>query len=249
MDNKLNYYLEIADNAFILSHRLSECSSNGPFLEEDLANTNVALDLIGLAESVYNEAATIEGKNKSGDDLAYRRDESAYVNSLLVEQPNTDFAFTMTRQFFMDTFNYYFFAELANSKDKFLQALATKSLKEVTYHLRRSSEWMIRFGGGTETSKNKAQHAINSLWRYTEELFTPSDSDKALLADGISVDLSIIKSKWQQKTSEILYLSHLTKPENEFQLFGGKNGRHSEYMGYMLTEIQFLTNKFPEATW
>jgi ring-1,2-phenylacetyl-CoA epoxidase subunit PaaC len=249
MDHKLRYYLEIADNAFILSHRLSECSSNCPFLEEDLANTNVALDLIGLAESLYNEAALIEGKGRTGDDLAYRRDESSYVNAILVEQPNTDFAFIMTRQFFMDTFNYYFFSKLANSKDKFLQALATKSLKEVTYHLRRSSEWMIRFGGGTETSKEKAQHAINSLWRYTEELFKPSEADLALREIGVSVDLDTIKSRWMQKTSEIFYLSHLSKPENEFQLFGGKDGRHSEYMGYMLTEIQFLTNKYPEATW
>lgn len=249
MDNKLKYYLEVADNAFILSHRLSECSSNGPFLEEDLANTNVALDLIGLAESIYNEAAKIKGTNETGDDLAYRRDESEYANVLLVEQPNTDFAFIMTRQFFMDTFNYYYFAELANSTDKFLQALATKSLKEVTYHLRRSSEWMIRFGGGTDVSKEKAQNAINALWRYTEELFTPSEADKALLSDGISINLSSIKEKWLQKINEILYLAHLSKPEKEFQLSGGKNGRHSEYMGFMLTDIQFLTNKYPDANW
>lgn len=249
MDKKLRYYLEIADNAFILSHRLSECSSNGPFLEEDLANTNVALDLIGLAESIYNEAAKIQGSGKTGDDLAYRRDESEYVNALLVEQPNSDFAFIMTRQFFMDTFNYYYFIELSNSKDKFLRDLATKSLKEVTYHLRRSSEWMIRFGGGTEISKEKAQNAINALWRFTDELFTPSEADKALISEGISIDLSVIKEKWLQKINEILYLSHLSKPENEFQLFGGKNGRHSEYMGFMLTDIQFLTNKYPDATW
>ncbi|MGB0915249.1 MAG: 1,2-phenylacetyl-CoA epoxidase subunit PaaC [Crocinitomicaceae bacterium] len=249
MDNRIKYYLEIADNAFILSHRLSECSSNGPFLEEDLAGTNVALDLIGLAEPIYNEAAKIEGLGRTGDDLAYRRDESEYVNAMLTEQPNTDFAYIMTRQFFMDTFNYYFFAELAHSKDKFLQAIASKSLKEVTYHLRRSSEWMIRFGGGTEVSKEKAQNAINALWRFTDELFTPSDADKALLEDGISVDLAKIKSKWSQKISEILYLSHLTKPENEFQLYGGKLGRHSEHMGYILTDIQFLTNKYPDAIW
>lgn len=249
MDARQKYYLEIADNAFILSHRLSECSSKGPFLEEDLASTNVALDLIGLAESLYNEAAKLDKNKISGDDLAYRRGEHEYYNCLLVEQPNTDFAFIMTRQFFMDTFHYYFFAELANSKDSFLKAIATKSLKEVTYHLKRSSEWMLRFGGGTKTSQEKAQLSVDQLWRYTGELFEPSAADLVLRKEEISVDLDVVQPMWNQKVSEILYLAQLKKPEAPFYLKGGKNGIHSEYMGHMLTDIQFLTNKYPEATW
>jgi ring-1,2-phenylacetyl-CoA epoxidase subunit PaaC len=249
MEAKVKYYLEIADNALILSHRLSECSSNGPFLEEDLAGTNVALDLIGLAESVYNEAAKLDGKGRTGDDLAYRRSESDYLNCLLTEQPNTDFAYIMTRQFFMDTYNYYFFLELANSSDDFLKAIAAKSLKEVTYHLKRSSEWMLRFGGGTEVSSKKAQDAINALWRFTGELFSLSSEGESLRESGISIEPNNVKELWNQKVSEIFYLANLKKPENEFQLAGGKTGTHSEHMGYILTDLQYLTNKYPDAKW
>ena len=249
MEAKVKYYLEIADNAFILSHRISECSSNGPFLEEDLAGTNVALDLIGLAEAVYNEAAKLNGKGESGDDLAYRRDEIDYRNCLLTEQPNSDFAFIMTRQFFMDVYNYYYFTELSKSSDDFLKAIASKSLKEVTYHLRRSSEWMIRFGGGTDVSKEKAQKAVNTLWKYTGELFAPSAEDLSLRESGVSIDLEAVKEMWDQKVNEIFYLAHLTKPENDYQMMGGKSGVHSEHMGYMLADIQYLTNRYPEATW
>ena len=249
MNNKVKYYLEIADNALILSHRLSENSSKGPFLEEDLACTNVALDLIGLAESVYNEAAKIEGEGKSGDDLAYRREEIDYYNTLLVEQPNTDFAYIMVRQFLADTFNYYFFLELSNSKDEFLSAVAAKSLKEVTYHLRRSSEWMLRFGNGTDVSNEKAQKAINDLWRYTNEMFSASEADLALRNDGISADLEKVKEDWNQKVNEILYLAHLKKPENEWQMSGGKKGVHSEHMGYLLAQMQYLPSKYPDAKW
>lgn len=249
MENKLKYYLEIADNSFILSHRLSECCSKGPFLEEDLATTNVALDLIGLSEAIYNEAAKIEGQGRSGDDLAYRRDEIDYRNCLMVEQPNTDFAHMIVRQFFMDTFNYYFFSELAKSSDEFLQEISVKTLKEIAYHLRRSSEWMVRFGNGTEESKTRATNAINALWRYTDELFEESEAGRELLNSGISIDLSEIRSKWDTKVNEVFYLSRLSKPENKFQISGGKRGIHSEHMGYMMSEIQFLTNKYPEATW
>jgi ring-1,2-phenylacetyl-CoA epoxidase subunit PaaC len=248
MEAKVKYYLEIADNSLILSHRLAENCSNGPFLEEDLACTNVALDLIGLAESVYNEAAKIQG-NVTGDDLAYRRDEIEYANTLLTEQPNKDFAYLMVRQFFMDTYNYYFYTELMNSSDEFLSAVATKSLKEVTYHLKRSSEWMLRFGNGTEVSKEKAQTAINDLWRYTDELFATSESDQALRESKVSIDQSKVKEAWNQKINEIFYLANLKKPENTFQLSGGKTGTHSEHMGYILNDMQYLTNKYPEAKW
>lgn len=250
MEAREKYYLEIADNALILSHRLAENCSNGPFLEEDLACTNVALDLIGLAESIYNEAAKNSDEFDSGDDIAYRRDEINYTNCLLSEQPNKDFAFIMVRQFLMDTYNYYFFSELTNSSDKFLSAVGTKSLMEITYHLRRSSEWMLRFGNGTDVSKEKAQTAIHYLWRYTGELFTPTEADLSLRDSKISVDLDAVKALWEQKVNEVFYLAHLKKPENDFQLIeGGKFGKHSEHMGFILCDMQYLTNKYPEAKW
>lgn len=249
MGSKFNYYLEIADNAFILSHRMAENSSHGPYLEEDLACTNTALDLIGMAESIYNEAAKMTTDYANGDDLAYKRAEDEYRNCLLVEQPNVDFAHIMVRQFLMDTFNYYFLVEATNCNDEFLESVANKSLKEVTYHIRRSSEWIIRFGKGTEESKLRGQNAINKLWRYTDELFVPSDVSIELAKTNESVDLEKVKENWMQKVNEIFYMAEFKKPEDNFQLYGGKKGIHSEYMGFILTDIQFLTNKYPEAIW
>lgn len=250
MDNQLKYYLEIADNALILSHRLSENCSRGPFLEEDLATTNVALDLIGFAESIYNQCATYAKDGRIGDDFAYRRKETEYYNCLLVEQPNTDFAYLMVRQFFFDVYNYYFLSALTNSKDTFLSEVARKSLKEVTYHLRRSSEWMIRFGNGTEVSAQKAQQAINDLFVFTEELFTPSQADLALRDKKISIDLTLVKEQWRQKLSEVIYLSKLSLPKDVVPRIGAKEkGVHSENMGYILSEMQYLTNKYPDAVW
>ena len=249
MNAQLNYYLQIADNALILSHRLAEYSSNGPFLEEDLATTNVALDLLGIAESVFNQAALIEGKGRTGDDFAYRRAEHEYVNSILVEQTNTDFAHIMVRQFFTDAFHFYFFTELTKSKDSFLSALAIKSLKETTYHLRRSSEWMIRLGSGTQEANERTQGAINLLWKYTDDFFTSSDCDNEMLSAGYGVNLDSVQLQWIQKVKEICYMAHLTLPDNGYSITGGKYGRHSEQLGYILAEMQYLTSKYPDAVW
>lgn len=249
METKLNYYLQIADNALILSHRLSEYSSHGPFLEEDLANTNVALDLIGIAESIYNECARIEGKGRIGDDFPYRRGEHEFYNCLLVEQPNRDFAFIMVRQFLTDAFNFYFYSEMTKSKDEFLQSIGFKAIKQVTYHLRRSSEWMIRLGAGTELANGKTQFALDTLWRYSQEFFVASEAEAAMIKAGIGVDLEIVKEHWFQKVREILYMAHLSIPENQFQLNGGKQGRHSENLGFILTEMQYLPSKYPDAKW
>lgn len=249
MEAKEKYYLQIADNALILSHRLSAYSSFGPFLEEDLANTNVALDLIGIAESIYEETARMRGKGETGDDLVYKRPEHLYYNCLLVEQPNTDFAFVMVRQFFTDAFHFYFFSELTKSKDEFLSAVAYKSLKEITYHLRRSSEWMIRLGDGTPEANVKTQHALNTLWKYSQEFFMENDVDREMKEKGIGVDLELIKGQWRQKVGEILYMSHLSMPQNDFQLKSGKEGVHSEHMGYILSEMQFLPSTYPDAKW
>jgi ring-1,2-phenylacetyl-CoA epoxidase subunit PaaC len=249
MDHKLTYYLQIADNALILSHRLSEYCSNGPFLEEDLANTNVALDLIGLAESTLEEAAKIEGLGRSGDDLAYRRPEHEFYNTLLMEQPNKDFAFIMVRQFFSDAFNFSFFSDLSKSKDPFLAALAVKTLKESTYHLRRSSEWMVRLGDGTPEAKKRTQFAINSLWKFTGDFFAPSEADKFMIANGSGIDLEKLQKTWRQKVKEIFFMAQLECPGEENFILGGKQGRHSEYLGHILTEIQYLPTKYPDASW
>jgi len=249
MNSIKKYYLQIADNALILSHRLSEYSSYGPYLEEDLATTNVALDLIGIAESVYQEAARIDGEEKTGDDLVYRRDESSFFNCLMVEQPNTDFACIMVRQFFTDAFHFYFFTELVNSADPFLAELGVKSIKEIAYHLRRSSEWMIRLGDGTEEANVRTQNAINRLWRFTDEFFEENEIDREMSANGKGVSLEVVQKNWLVKINEILYMSNLKLPENKFQLSGGKKGQHTEHMGFILTEMQYLPSKYPDATW
>lgn len=249
MEAKLKYYLQIADNALILSHRLSEYSSYGPYLEEDLANTNVALDLIGIAESIYMQTAKELGKGLIYDDLVYRRPENEFYNCLLVEQPNTDFAFIMVRQFLTDTFHFYFFSELTNSKDEFLASVAVKSLKEITYHLRRSSEWMIRLGDGTKEAHERTEYAMNSLWKYFNEFFTENETDLLMKESRVGVDLPKIKGLCTQKIMEIIFMSHLSIPTNSYQLFGGKDGKHTEYLGHILTEMQYLPNKYPDAKW
>lgn len=249
MEAKIKYYLQIADNALVLSHRLGEYSSKGPFLEEDLATTNVALDLHGIAESALNAAATLEGKGRTGDDLAYRRPEHEFVNCIMVEQPNTDFAFLMVRQFLTDAFHFYYFTELTKSNDAFLSALAFKSLKETTYHLRRSSEWMIRLGAGTTEANDRTQYALNSLWKYSADFFTPSPADEEASRKGYGVLLKNVQIQWQQKVKEIFYMALLTIPSNGFKVTGGKMGKHSEQLGLILAEMQFLPNKYPDAVW
>jgi ring-1,2-phenylacetyl-CoA epoxidase subunit PaaC len=249
MTNKATYYYQIADNALILSHRLAEFSSKAPYLEEDLATTNIALDLLGIAETIYDEIAVQEGLGRSADDLVYRRNESEFVNCQLVEQPNSDFAYIMVRQFFCDAFHFYFFSDLTNSQDDFLAKLSVKSIKQIAYHLRRSSEWMIRLGDGTEEAHEKTQRAIDDLWRYTGAFFEESEVDTAMKESGVGVDLEKLYSQWIEKVNEILYMSGLQIPENKFQLTGGKKGQHTEYLGYILAEMQYLPSKYPDAIW
>ena len=249
MDFRLKYYLQIADNALILSHRLGEVVSRGPYLEEDIANTNVALDLIGMAESVYEAAAILENKGRSGDDLVYRRAEHEYFNVNMVEQPNKDFAYILVRQFFIDAFQVYFLTELTKSKDEFLSAVAIKSFKEVTYHLRRSSEWMIRLGDGTAEAAEKTKIAIRNLWKFKFELFNENEADLAMKENGEGVDLQKVEKMWRQKVREVFYIAHLEIPEGEFVVGQGKSGNHTEYLGKILAEMQFLPTQYPDAVW
>ena len=244
------YCLRNGDDRVVLGQRMAEWCGKGPIIEEDLALANISLDLIGQAVLFLKYAGEVEGKGRDEDALAYFRDERKYKNLLLVEQPNTDFAFTIARQFFYDCYEYYFFTELANSSNETLSAIAKKSIKETIYHLRHSSEWMLRLGDGTKLSNSRLQDAVDYLWCYTGEMFEMTDLDDELLEEGISVDLTKIKPLWDAKVSEILEKANIKMPdENTFMLKGGRKGIHTEYLGHLLSEMQILTRSYPGAKW
>jgi len=245
----LDYVLRLADNAFILGHRLSEWCGHGPVLEQDIAMTNIALDLVGQSRALYQYAAELKGNGKTEDDLAFLRDVGAFRNALLVEQPNEDWAYTIVRQFLFDAYNYFFYRELTGSKDATLSAFAKKTLKEVTYHLRFSSEWMIRLGDGTEVSHQKMQNALNDRWMFSGELLFPNETDHILTSEGIGVDLEKMKPFYDQKISEILDKANLQKPESDWMQKGGKDGRHTEHLGHILAELQFVQRAYPGLEW
>ena len=245
----LDYVLRLADNNLILGQRLSEWCGHAPELELDIALSNIALDLIGQSRNLYQYAAELEGKGRTEDDLAYLRDCDAYRNVLLVEQPNEDFAYTVVRQFFFDVYNYLFYNELKNCKDEQLAAIAEKSLKEIHYHLRFSSEWTIRLGDGTEVSHKKMQTAVNDLWDFIGELTLPNQVDEILLKEGIAVDLNNIKAAYFNKVKEILNEATLAIPAHEPFQSGGKDGKHSEFLGHILSELQWMQRAYPGAEW
>lgn len=243
------YILQIADNSLILGQRLSEWCGHGPVLEQDIALTNVALDLMGQARFLLDYAAKIEDKGRNEDQVAFLRLPTEYRNSLLVEQPNIDFAYTIMRQFFFDAFHYQLQTELLESADSTLAALAEKSIKEVAYHLKYSSEWVIRLGDGTDVSHQKVQAALNDLWMYTEELIKPNIIDERMVEAKIGVDLNKIKPAYLSRVNEILNLATLTAPENSWMQSGGKDGRHSEHLGFILAEMQYMQRTYPNLQW
>lgn len=249
MENLFKYCLRLGDNSLILSHQLATYSSKGPFLEEDLAISNVALDHIGQADFFLNYASQVEGLGHTADDLAYRRPENQYYNCQLVEQPNRDFAYIMARQFLIDTFNYYLYSALTSSADSTIASIAAKALKEVSYHFRRSSEWVIRLGDGTEESHQRIQQAIDDLWMYTGELFEIEESDEELMQKNIAPDLKVIKNQWNAHLDEVLEQATLIRPKNEYMTTGSRRGIHSEYLGHILSEMQYLQRAYPDATW
>jgi ring-1,2-phenylacetyl-CoA epoxidase subunit PaaC len=244
-----NYVLSIADNALILGHRLSEWCGHGPILEQDIAMTNIALDLIGQSRAYYQYAASIEGDGYDEDYFPFKRLERQFTNCLLVELPNGDFGKTIARHFLFDVFHFYFLEELSKSKDDMLRALAIKSLKEVTYHLRYSSEWMQRLGDGTDQSHARIQESLNAVWDYRNELITPSDLDLEMAGQGIGVDLNIIAPKFDAKINEIIEKATLTKPTTTWNQLGGKKGVHTEHLGFLLTELQYMQRAFPDSKW
>ncbi|MBT8273627.1 MAG: phenylacetate-CoA oxygenase subunit PaaC [Bacteroidia bacterium] len=244
-----NYILSIADNCLILGQRLGELCGHGPTLETDIALTNISLDLFGQVRSYYQYAAKLVDDKTTEDDIAFLRNEREYVNALLVEQPNTDFAFIMGRQFLFDAFHLMLLSELQKSHDVTLAAIASKSIKEVSYHYRFSSDWVRRLGDGTPESKERMQAAINDLWAYTEELFYQTASEKLLIEKGIALDLSQLKASYYQNITDVLEESTLTIPDSKWFKKGGKEGIHSEHMGYILSDMQFMQRAYPNMKW
>lgn len=234
----------------ILGHRVSEWCGHAPILEEDIALSNFALDLIGQASLWLQYAAEMEGKSRTEDDLVFLQKERDFTNLLLVEQSNIDFAYTLARQFYFDVYDYFFYNELKNSKDETLVGIAEKSLKESTYHLRHSSEWMLRLGDGTELSHEKIQTAADDLWMYTGEMFESDDVDNFLLKEGYGVDLAKIKPLWYENISKIFSEATLNLQSNDaFMQKGGRQGRHTENLGHILNDMQYLAGAYPGAKW
>jgi ring-1,2-phenylacetyl-CoA epoxidase subunit PaaC len=284
IDLKLQYYvLHLADNALVLGHRNSEWTGHGPILEQDIALSNIALDLVGQARYLYQYAARIMNEkaaeamgNASGamagsggvpvteDSLAYGRDAWDFRNCLLVEQTNGDWGKTILRQFLFSAWQYFFYEQLQQSHDSELAAIAEKSYKEVVYHLRWSSEWVIRLGDGTEESHVRMEKALDQLWKFTGELFVPAGYEKELVAVGIAVDVEALRASWEEKVGEVFAEAQLAWPgamrgltkdtagegaKSEWMQTGGKDGRHTEELGYLLAEMQFLQRAYPGCEW
>lgn len=245
-----DYLLRLGDNALVLSQRLSELCGKGPALEEDMALTNVALDLLGQARLWFTYAGELEGRGRDEDALAYLRDAHDFHNVLLVEQPNGNYAHTLVRQFFFDTWHYFQVGALAQSPDPRIAEIAGKALKEVTYHLRRSGDLVVRLGDGTALSHDYTQTAVDELWMFTGEMFNYDDVDERMVAAGIAPPAAGLRAQWLAHVEAILAEATLALPAPDaWMQKGGKQGRHSEHLGYLLAEMQFLQRAYPGATW
>ena len=241
--------LRLADDALILGHRLSEWCGHAPVLEEELALANLGLDLIGQARSLYGYAGEIEGKGRDEDKLAYLRREHDYRNVLLVEQPNGDFAATMMRQLLFAAFMHPFHQAMAGSKDAMLAGIAAKAEKEMAYHVRHSAEWVIRLGDGTEESHRRAQAALVELWPYAGELFEVDGAMRAAIEAGFVPDPETLRARFDETIDHVLAEATLVKPRIGSFQSGGRAGRHSEHMGFLLAQLQYMQRTYPNATW
>lgn len=247
--NLYQYILSIADNCLILGQRLGELCGHGPNLETDIACTNMALDLLGQSRNYYQYAAKIANDNRTEDDIAFLRNEREYVNVLLVEQPNTDFAFIIVRQFLFDVYHLMFLEQLTKSQDQMLSSIAQKAIKEVSYHHRFSSNWVKRLGDGTKLSHEKAQNTIDNLWMYTDELFHLTQNDTIVIDKNIGVDVTKLKDAYYIKVTELLRDATLEIPESKWFQKGGKQGIHTEHFGYLLADLQYMQRTFPDMQW
>jgi ring-1,2-phenylacetyl-CoA epoxidase subunit PaaC len=243
------YVLRRADDALILGHRLSEWCGHAPAMEEDMALANMGLDLLGQARELYSYAAKVEANSNDEDKFAYLRDVRQYRNLLLLEQPNGDFARTMVRQFFYAAFADLYWRAMMKSADTTLAAIAAKSEKESTYHVRHSSEWTVRLGDGTEESHRRAQTAVDDLWAYTGEMFQVDESERALIERGVAVDPATLHPQWLKTISDVMTEATLALPKSGWMQQGGRTGKHSEHLGHLLSELQSMQRTFPGATW
>lgn len=248
-ENLYKYILGIADNSLILGQRLGELCGHGPNLETDIACTNISLDLFGQVRSYFQYAGKVAGDNRTEDDIAMLRKEREYKNVLLVEQPNTNFAYTIGRQFLFDVYHLAFLTELQKSSDLTLSAIAKKCIKEVRYHERFSSDWVKRLGDGTPESKQKMQEAMDTLWTYTDELFHQTQADKVVVSDGVGVDVTKLKDQYYKAVTELLEDAKLKTPESKYFQKGGKDGIHTEHLGYLLSDLQFMQRTYPNMDW
>lgn len=248
-DRILEYATRLGDDSLVLGQRLSEWCSNAPFLEEDLALMNVALDYVGRARMYYAYAAELAGDGRTEDDFAYLRDQREFSNLLINELPRGDFAFSMIRQLFIDVFNGLYLPRLAESGDARLAAIAAKAIKETRYHLRRSREWALRFGLGTDDSRARAQRAIDALWGYTHEMFDLDALESELAEAGIGVDNRALKAEWERQVGAILAEAELAIPEEQWAVRGGREGYHTESLGHLLSEMQSVHRAYPGCEW
>jgi len=248
-NNLYQYILETADNALILGQRLGERCGHGPSLETDIACTNIALDLLGQTRSFFQYAAKIKGDSATEDSIAMLRKERDYRNVLLVEQPNTDFAYIIVRGFFFDVYHKLFLSELMKSSDETLAAVAAKSIKEARYHQSFSESWLKRLGGGTEESNRRAQAAVDDLWRYTDELFHTTPAQQALLETGVSVDVAALRDTYYATIKNTIREAGLEVPANTWFQKGGRQGIHTEHMGYLLSDLQYMQRAYPNMNW
>jgi ring-1,2-phenylacetyl-CoA epoxidase subunit PaaC len=248
-----DYLLRLADSDLVLAQRLGEWVGHGPVLEEDIALTNVGLDLLGQARLWFAYAGEVEarfaGSGRGEDALAFLREGGEFRNLLLVEQPNGDYAVTMGRQFYFDVWHGLLLAALAASGDPRIAEIAAKAQKEVAYHVERSADWVIRLGDGTVESRARMQSAVDDLWMYTGEMFEPDETDAALAAEGIGCDLSTLAAPWHKAVEAVLAEATLTVPQGEFMQRGGRRGVHTEHLGHMLATMQWLQRAYPGAQW
>ena len=247
MQPRVKFALSLADSPLILGQRLGEWCGHGPVLEQDIALTNISLDLIGQARLLFQYIASWPEVDSTEDKLAMLRYEHEYYNLLLVELPNKDFGHTIMRQFLYDAFNLLQYETLTEHPDAHLRAIAVKTIKEIKYHYRYSSEWTVRLGDGTEISHLIMQQAADELWRYTGEMFIPASYEMDTTAG--SIDVATLKEEWMAKIENIFLQAGLTIPQEQHMMTGGKEGRHTEHMGYILTELQYMQRSYPEMQW
>lgn len=248
-EHLFKYLLRISDSGLILAQRISAWTGHGPFLEEDLALTNIALDLFGRSRSLLEYAGKIEGKGQSEDDLAFHRSERHYYNHLICELPNGDYARTMLRQAFVDAFELELYSALSQSKDETLRAIAIKSVKEIQYHKRHSFSWVKRFGNGTEESMNRLRDAFEFLWGFTGDLFESIDGESELVKQGLVPDLKALYPRWEKEIKTLLEECRIQIPEDVYMHGGSNKARHSEHLGHLLAEMQYLPRAYPDAKW